>query len=382
MKKLSLKTIFIFAMTLRVGIALIMYFYSLLKGNGGFYSFAPDAEYYHYAGRMIASYWHGNTYNLGVPIANYYVYFIAAIYYVFGPVEIIPIFINILLNCLLVIIIYFVVNMLSDNNSAKLAAVIIGTWPSMALFSTQILKDSLIIFLIYLIIYSFIKIQKQMKPNLFIVIFALSVYFLTLLRWYIAVFLFIALIGSILYNIFFLKQKINYRYLGYLTLIVFILNLNYLYSFLTVKQTIHNLNNYRNNVYAIGDSALPKYDIENPFSMFKAIVAGLVNFLFRPFPRDLQDKSIIMQLLIPLEMIIWYILTGLFFFRIKEYYKDINLVFIFVFLLTVMAVYSLVIANVGAMYRLREQVIPAVVALVAHSYGKLFLDLRSGERNE
>lgn len=130
-----------------------------LQVDGGFWAFAPDGKGYHdtteAALALLAS-------DLPPPQAlglgeGHYNYVLLVLYALLGPHPLSAIILNCWLGAATAVFAYLIGQKLGGTRGARVSAVMVTVWPSTLLWSTQILKDPLVIFLAFVIAWIVVK---------------------------------------------------------------------------------------------------------------------------------------------------------------------------------------------------------------------------------
>ena len=130
-----------------------------LQIDGGFWAFAPDGKGYHdtteAALALLAS-------DLPPPQAlglgeGHYNYILLVLYALLGPHPLSAIILNCWLGAATAVFAYLIGQKLGGTRGARISAVMVTVWPSTLLWSTQILKDPLVIFLAFVIAWIVVK---------------------------------------------------------------------------------------------------------------------------------------------------------------------------------------------------------------------------------
>ena len=143
------------AFAIRVALALALFYVSLLEVplltanqlDGGFWTFAPDAKAYHqYAGETVATLAVGAPppQAYGVGVGPFY-YVLASLYWLLGPDALNGLFFNCWVGAAAVPFAYRLGASLGGRRAGRASAVLIGFWPSALFWSTQLLKDPLVV---------------------------------------------------------------------------------------------------------------------------------------------------------------------------------------------------------------------------------------------
>ncbi len=130
-----------------------------LQIDGGFWAFAPDGKGYHDATEaalaLLAN-------DLPPPQAlglgeGHYNYILLVLYALLGPHPLIAIILNCWLGAATAVFAYLIGQKLGGTRGARISAVMVTVWPSTLLWSTQILKDPLVIFFSFAITWIVVK---------------------------------------------------------------------------------------------------------------------------------------------------------------------------------------------------------------------------------
>ena len=130
-----------------------------LQIDGGFWAFAPDGKGYHdtteAALALLAN-------DLPPPQAlglgeGHYNYILLVLYALLGPHPLIAIILNCWLGAATAVFAYLIGQKLGGTRGARISAVMVTVWPSTLLWSTQILKDPLVIFFSFAITWIVVK---------------------------------------------------------------------------------------------------------------------------------------------------------------------------------------------------------------------------------
>lgn len=136
-----------------------------LQLGGGFWTFAPDASYYHDWAVVAAT---ALRAGLELPYfagANDFPFTMLLLYRLFGLHPLYPVFISIVAMGVSMILGYVLSREVFGGRSRRAAVVLIGFWPSLILWSTQMLKESLIVLLALGFLFAFQRFQRSPSPQ-------------------------------------------------------------------------------------------------------------------------------------------------------------------------------------------------------------------------
>ncbi len=139
------------------------------------YLFAPDQLTYHAIGRFLADQW-----NADIPMPQSqvlpngpkgYFYIVGAIYYVFGPYDLIPKLLNCFVGALTIPAVYDLALRMGASRIAAFRGATYATWfPSLILWSALNIRDAWIILLIVLICRAALAVQARPTLGAFLVL--------------------------------------------------------------------------------------------------------------------------------------------------------------------------------------------------------------------
>lgn len=198
------------ALILRICLAVFFHSYSLIEGNEGF--FFKDDVAYDEVGWIIAQEWkdgHFADHSL-IPAAFKpalgYFYFNAVIYYLFGHNLLLIKIFNCLLGTLTIILVYKIAKFIYDRKVAIIASTLTCFFPNLIFWSSFNLKDTLLVFLMCLIVWESLKVKEDIKWYRYIIIFG-ALFYLIIIRWYLAALLSILILVPFFFAVFKNKEK-------------------------------------------------------------------------------------------------------------------------------------------------------------------------------
>jgi hypothetical protein len=255
--------------------------------------------------------------------------------------------------------IYFCARKLFENrNVARIAALCVAFFPAFIIWSSQLLKDGLIVFLLVLIMTMVLQLQSKFS-YLSIVVLALSLSGVMSLRFYIFYMVAIAVTGSFLIGVTNSVESIARRTV---VLVVVALALTYFGVSRTASVDLErfgNLDMLQNSRLDLARSAESGYgedtNVSTSEGALSALPIGFLYLMFAPFPW--QVNSFRAAITLP-EVLIWWatipvIIYGLW-FTVRHRLRKAFPVLIFSLLLTL--AYSIFLGNVGTAYRQRTQI--------------------------
>src|ERR1041384_628844 len=199
-----LMRLFLIALVVRIILSMVIFVGHMEEFFGG------DANTYDIFGQSLVASWHGDTYHTEKFIsftqsgasAWGMLYLVAVVYEVIGRNMLAIQLINASVGAATAIVVYYVAQSLFSNTRvSKVAALLVAFFPSLILWSSQALKDSLIIMALALSILATLRLMEKIKVGYVLVLIG-ALLALFSLRFYIFYMMAAAVAGS-----FFLGSK-------------------------------------------------------------------------------------------------------------------------------------------------------------------------------
>lgn len=324
-------------------------------------SFGPDATTYNVWGGRLSSCWMGNGVCIVPRGDNWGMhYFVGIIYYIFGANPLLVQFISSVFGALTAVFVYFLAQEIFLNKRvARYSALAVAFLPAMIIWSSQLLKDGFVIFLLVIIMFAVIKLQKRFD-YLSILILLLGLVGIWALRYYIFYIVGIAALGALL-----LGTTITLPSLIRRAIVIGILIIgSLLFGIQQVSQDqidTFNLENVQRIRQAASDTTQSNSSIESDIDVsttqgaIMALPVGMINILMAPFPWQMVNLT---QVLTLPEMVVWWAMFPFMFIGIKYTIKNRfrESIAIIIFALVLLLAYSIYQGNVGTLYRQRTQI--------------------------
>lgn len=356
-----LTNIFFVALVLRLGFGFLIYAFDLRGFFGG------DALTYDTRGGWMADYWAGviidNSkqfeWSLGLHGPGWgMTYLVGAIYYVFGENFLAAQSFVAAVGAVTAPLVYLCAHAVYSNKSvARFAAIGVAVFPAFVIWSGQLMKDGLIVFLLVMVMLMVIKLQEKFSYWA-IVVLVLSLGGIISLRFYIFYMVAAAVVGS-----FVLGTTTNLPSLLRRTAILVIagISLTYLGVLRTASVDLEaigdldKIQNSRQDLARSADSGFgEEIDVSTPEGALSAIPTGLVYLMLAPFPW--QMATLRQSITLP-EVLVWWAMLPLlvwgFWYTIRHRLRVAFPILIFSSMLTL--AYSIFQGNVGTAYRQRTQ---------------------------
>ncbi|HTG86779.1 MAG TPA: glycosyltransferase family 39 protein, partial [Pyrinomonadaceae bacterium] len=309
-EKKFLLRLFVLALVVRIIIASVIYLGNMQEFFGG------DANTYHIFGESLNMSWHGDDYHASRYAAFIQsgvgawgmLYVVAIVYEVLGGNMFAVQLINASVGASTAIVVYYVTEMLFSNKRvSKLAAILVAFFPSLVLWSSQALKDGLIIMALALCILVTLRLMEKITVT-YLVILGLCLASLLSLRFYIFYMMAAAVGGSFVIGMKSADAKSFVQRFVAIALIGMAFTWFGVLRFATAQfqryGNLQQINNSRMDQARNADSGFAKdVDVGTTEGALTVIPIGLLYLLFAPFPWQLA--SLRQGIALP-EMIIWW----------------------------------------------------------------------------
>lgn len=322
-----LMTLFIWGMSAKFILCLTLYTASVFSGGNG--EFTPDSRLYFLRALSNLRVWLGQTEfpfqvegNVG---QNSYLYVLSFFYWLIGYNPLIPnpvsIFSVRLINCLIGTLsgipAFYMAGDIFGKRVAKFASIFTVFYPSVFFWSMTNSREPSNILLIYIIVFSLVRFQKNRNPLCIILLF-LSLLLLKTIRPYSFTISLVAALGSLII-IFMGNLKRNFI-LIFCAVILTMTFLNVTTHGRHIKNRFLNFNVYIDRLYNSNQDILseggPTYKIydddflyanhpSKELKLIKAFLKGAVYFICAPFPWAMSSA---IQILAYPQMITWYLM--------------------------------------------------------------------------
>jgi 4-amino-4-deoxy-L-arabinose transferase-like glycosyltransferase len=352
--------------------------------------FGGDANTYHIFGESLVQSWHGDTYHYSRYIgfvksggsAWGMLWVVAIIYEMIGSNLLAIQFLNAAIGAATAAVVYFTAQTLFNNERvSRLSAILVCFFPSLILWSSQALKDGLIVMALALAILATLRLMNKITVG-YVVILTVSLLGLLSLRFYIFYMMTAAIAGSFVLGMKALDAQ------AFIRRFVAIAAIGLAFTWFGVLQYAGTqLNQYANlktvqitredQARLAGSGFGKDVDVQTAEGALTAIPVGLLYLLFAPFPWQLA--SVRQSLALP-EMLIWWVSFPLlvlgWFYALRHRLRQVAPIVLFTTMLTL--AYSLFQGNVGTAYRQRSQLLVFYFIFVA--VGAIMMKERSENR--
>jgi 4-amino-4-deoxy-L-arabinose transferase-like glycosyltransferase len=365
-----LMRLFVLALLVRIILAVVIYVGHMEEFFGG------DANTYDVFGQSLVEAWHGNEYHqaryegfvASGATAWGMIYMVAAVYEIVGANMLAVQLVNAAIGAATAIVVYHAAQTLFGNKRvSQVAAILVAFFPSLVLWSSQALKDGLIIMALALAILATLRLMEKVTATYVMVLIGCLIALFSL-RFYIFYMMCAAVAGS-----FFLGMK-SLSAQGFLQRFVAVGVIGLAFTWFGVLQSagtqferyanLKSIQNSREDQAAAGSGFMKDVDVGTTEGALTVIPMGLLYLMFAPFPW--QFTTLRQTITLP-EMLVWWIcfpllVLGLW-YSLKHRLRQVSPIIIFTTMLTL--AYSLFQGNVGTAYRQRSQLLVFYFIFVA-----------------
>lgn len=351
-----------------VGLALRLLFGLLVYANGWFDFFGGDALTYDWRGALILDYWRGlvpsNSPELVRTMATNgpgwgMHYLVAGIYAIFGRNFFAAQTFVIVFGAATAPLVHICADKVFQNRRvARFAAVGVAVFPAFVIWSGQLLKDGLIIFLLVLAMTMVLKLQEKFSYGA-VLLLIFSLFGIISLRFYIFYMVAVAVAGSFIVGVSNTPASLVRRVI---VLVLMGVGLTYL----GVVQTatidferygdLSRIQTSRQDQAVSADSGFAEdIDVSTTQGAITAIPIGFIYLIFAPFPWDVRTFR---QAITLPEVLAWWAMIPLLvwgiWYTIRHRLRTAFPIMLFSGMLTL--AYSIFQSNVGTAYRQRTQI--------------------------
>lgn len=373
-----LADIFLAAFVFRAVIGAAIYYFDLHLLFGG------DATTYDYIGSELAEVWRGappsaylvpmlNDPNRGI------FYWAAGFYYIFGQNLLLLDFVSSAFGAATTILVVRIADRLFDDREVSIiSAILVAFFPSMALWSAQLLKEPLLIFCLCLIVYSMqrVLVRLRLRYLVYIVVGLVATFFLRFYMFY------IMLLAIAMSPVGPARRFSPIKLLRQLTVvglvvvaIAYVVGSAELWDRLDQYASLEQIQVARDDqafgLSATGERVGSGFAIEADISTregaLRQLPIGFLYFMFAPFPWE--TTGLRHAVTVP-EGLLWWLMFPAFlrglWLVLRHRLPESWIILVFTVGLTL--VYALSQGNVGTAYRQRSQVLVFYFIFVALGY--------------
>ncbi len=354
--------------------------------------FGPDAQTYDYNGWQLVKQWQGllSVEEMGMQRvwatagAGWGMnYLVAGFYYVIGRnIFAAQSFCAVVGAATAPMVYYCAAKMFKNRRVARYSAIAIAFFPSFIIWSSQLMKDGLIIFLLVLAMTMVLQLQEKFNyAALLLLLF--SLFGILSLRFYIFYMVLVAVTGSFLIGMTGSLQSMVRRTV---VLILLGLGLTYLGVIRNASLDIDryaSLERVQISRLDLAQSAESGFgediDVSTTEGAISAVPIGLLYLMFAPFPWEMSNFR---QAITLPEVLVWWamipMLIGGLWYAIRQRLRSSIPVLVFSLMLTL--AYSIFQGNVGTAYRQRTQIQVFLFIFISVGF-TLYLERRENTRH-
>jgi len=365
-----LMRLFIVGLLVRIVLASVIYMGHMEEFFGG------DANTYDIYGQSLLQGIYGDRYHMEKYQAFIasgagawgMLYMVAGIYEVVGRNLLAVQLVNASIGAATGVVVYYTAKSLFNNlRVAKLAALLVTFFPSLILWSSQALKDGLIILALAISILATLRLMEKITVG-YVIVITVSLLTLLSLRFYIFYMMTAAVAGSFVLGMKTLSAQ------GFIQRFLAVTAIGLAFTWFGVLQyagnqfdrfaNLQQIQLSRMDQAAAGSGFGKDVDIQTTEGALSVIPLGIVYLLFAPFPW--QFSTLRQSITLP-EMLVWWVafpmlVLGMW-YSIKHRLRQVAPIVIFTTMLTL--AYSLFQGNVGTAYRQRSQLLVFYFIFVA-----------------
>ncbi len=378
-------SVFLLALLLRMSVASLIYGFDLQI------FFGPDSGSYDLFGYSLRQQWlgeqvtmdAGRRYSMTEGVGWGMSRLVAAIYLVVGRNQLAAQFLSCVAGAATVPAIYHCAFRIYGNlKVARITAVIVAVCPSLIIWSSQLLKDGFIIFLLVMATLATLELHRRISV-LHLSTLLSSLFGILSLRFYVLYIVATAVIGSIFVTA---KRSPKVIIAQFSILLVLAIGFSFLGLWQKAQLDLTNFANLdriqvsRTGLAQTAESGFGKdIDVSTTSGALTAMPTGFLYLMLAPFPWQITNLR---QAITLPEMILWWgslplLLIGLW-YTIR--YRLTAAVVVLTFTLMLSAAYSIYLSNVGVAYRQRAQI--QVFLFIFVSVGWTVLQERRNDKKQ
>lgn len=354
-------TVFLVALLIRLAFGIFVHVYELRDFFGG------DALTYDNNGWRLAQYWTGEMPNFDTQLDRASStkfpgwgmnYLVAAIYLFLGRnIFAAQSFCGVIGAATAPLIYFCSIEFFQNQRVGKIAAVGFAVFPAFVVWSSQLMKDGLIIMLLVLAMTMVLQLQKRLSVPVALVL-VLSLFGIISLRFYIFYMVALAVVGAFLVGLSSTAAALtrNAAILVFLGLALTYLGVIRNASFeLDRFGTLEAVERSRSDLASAESGYGEDYDVSTAEGALTTIPIGFAYLIFAPFPWEARNLR--QAITIP-EVLIWWALIPFAIYGLKFTitHRLRRCIPILIFTLMLTLAYSIFQGNVGTAYRQRTQI--------------------------
>jgi 4-amino-4-deoxy-L-arabinose transferase-like glycosyltransferase len=244
-----------------------------------------------------------------------------------------------------------------NQRVSKISAILVAVFPAFIVWSSQLLKDGLIIFLLVLAMTMVLKLQKKFG-YVAVILLGFSLFGILALRFYIFYIVGVAVAGSFIIGS---SSSVKSIVRGFISLVILGAALTYIGALQSAGNSLEKYGSLERvqasrQDYSKSNSGFgEELDVSTPIGAISAMPLGFAYLMLAPFPWQISN---VRQAITLPEMLLWWaslpiLISGLW-FTIRTKLRNSIAILLFSLMLTL--AYSIFQGNVGTAYRQRAQI--------------------------
>ncbi len=391
-------TVFLVGLSLRYLLTLIFHLFSLSHGNGGIVSFiGGDSIGYSGAALTLSKIIQGHA-TLPMPIyigdvyrgilsnwdfsfyQNVYSYLLTSIYFLFDYSPLAAKFMNCFFNSMAGVIVYAIAKRIYTVRIAKISMLFFMFFPTLIIWSTENLKDSLFLMLTLLSLWSLLQFQTNRRKIYLALLFLIVALLIGIrLKTFVKFFVIVSAVSAVLfYATVILKNNLKRLAVTGIIIAALLLGIGiqrkidiyaHIKPFVIKSMTTHigHITTGGTNYKLFPDSFYTRSDaLDNitPRDTARYLIKSSFYFLLVPFPWDVETRH---QLLFLPQTLLWYIYLCLAVigtaYSLNKHRRDSLSLILYVLAVTFCLGASS--GNIGTVIRHRDLISPIIFILSA-----------------
>jgi hypothetical protein len=327
---------------------------------------APDANAYHVNAVLLVRHWTDAFPTPDLPAGKEgFYYLLAALYRVLGPHRVAGLAVNALLSAALVPLMYDTTRRLFGSEAARYAPPLIVLVPNLLIFSSQLLKEAAILFLIAVIINCTTRLSERFSV-VSLVILGSGVCLLLTFRAWVA----LVLLAGVLGSVGFARRDFIAGFGAGVSAVVVVaavlaFGLGYSGYRTASKANLREAQAVRESTsVGVGSGFDAEADVSNPVAALSYLPRGLLAFMLGPFPWQIGRAT---QLAVVPDLLVWWFLLPSLWRGVRQGGSLVGRRILVVVLpaFAVSSLLALSVGNFGTVVRERAQPLLILVPVVA-----------------
>jgi len=329
----------------------------------------------------FAEYFENTDMAINVYGYNIYTYILTGFYYLLGYQVQAARFINILINIIVFLLIFYSAKEIFNSRVAKISSAIFAFFPSITLWSAMICADLTILLGITVFLYSLVKSVKKFDLR-WLLLMVPAYYIVSSIRAYVGILLVVVAALTLTLKLFLritIKGKVLVTVLALTMLFLIATPPVITFTKIKIEKEMQTIITQQRHLSVADDGGYLIYPLHSYKDgkcsireLCTAYTKGMLYALFSPFPWRVESK---IQLMALPQNILWYFMIPFILYGFYRGYKANKLATIAIFLYSffMFSTFALAEGNMGALFRHKDMVLPFLLIYFAGAFDKLFL---------